>query len=626
MCHKNRGGAFFTKWRVVSFLVLTFIGGTLYTQNLQAQSKQQINNRIRLAQDYERRGNYEGALRIYRSLYDLVPGNQLYYEGVKRNMLRLKLYDALIRIINTQWERTGDLRLKADLGNVYYKSGAQSKALQLWSSMLSEHSNNRIVYPYVANAMLDNRLYNEAIKVYKLARKNFKKEGLFVFELANIYIARLNYPEATLEYLKYLENNPKQFTYIENRISSYTKDPDHAHQVARVLQAYLSKSKQQFYIRKLLANLYLRIEEFGNSLEEFEILESLKEPLDGKNRIPGQEIFKFAEQALRAGQYKYARQAFVLILSKYNKSPYKIRAQYGLALTSQKQGLFSEALASYDELIKSAPGSPWAQEAMFQIGEIYFEDFFEVDKALEYYQNLLRKFRKNIKTIYTYFRIGDCYAAKGQYAEAQIWYKRPLNENVTNQVIQEKAYYKSAYMDFVNGDFDSALDKLQKITEHLGTKQATEESYVNDALELTFLIEQNKNSSAEALFAYAEAQGLKLQRKFPEAILKLKSILINYPTAGLLDVSMLELGEIENKRGNFATAIEYFKGLLKEYPESVYNALAQKRIGEIYEQGLGNLQRAQEAYELALINYPNSLYLEEIRQRLRDLENRKLSN
>lgn len=616
--------AIFIKCFAIYFLAL--IWGTPLTQTLYAQSKKQINSRIRLAQDYERRGNYEGALGIYRSLYDLVPNNQLYYEGVKRNMLRLKRYDALKDIIKRQIQRTNDLRLMADLGNVYYKSGSQSKALELWSSMLRDHSNKKILYPYVANAMLDNRLYVEAIEVYKLARENFKQENLFVFELANIYVARLNYKDATTEYLKYLEKNPKQFTYIESRITNYTRAPEHARQVEEVLQEYMPKSKQEFYLRKLLANLYLRIADYGNSLEEFKILEGLKDPFDGKNKVPGQKIYNFSENALKAGQYKYARQGYALILSKYKNSPYKIRAQYGLALTSQKQGLSLEALLSYEELTKSAPKSPWVQEAMFQIGEIYFEDFFEVDKALETYQKILRTFRKSVKAVYTYFRIGDCYAAKGKIKDAQNWYERPIKENISNRGIIDKAYYKSAYMDFITGDFDKALEKLNKITEHLGESLIFEESYVNDALELIFLIEQNKSLSSKALFTYAEAQRFKLQRKFAEAITKLKSILENYPATGILAESLMELGEIENKRGNFATAIEYFHGLLKELPESVYDALAQKKIGEIYEQGLGDFQKAQEAYELVLINYPNSLYLEEIRQRLRDLQSRQLSN
>jgi outer membrane protein assembly factor BamD (BamD/ComL family) len=41
------------------------------------------------------------------------------------------------------------------------------------------------------------------------------------------------------------------------------------------------------------------------------------------------------------------------------------------------------------------------------------------------------------------------------------------------------------------------------------------------------------------------------------------------------------------------------------------------RIGEIYENRLKDKQKAIEAYEAVLINYPTSLYLEEARKRIR---------
>jgi tetratricopeptide (TPR) repeat protein len=607
-------------------LLLIMVVGIFVTENVSAQSQNQLNSRVRVAQDYERMGNFEGALNIYRGLYNLVPNNQLYYEGVKRNMLRLKMYDELIELIGSDLRRGKDLRLQADLANVYYKSGNQPIAKQLWNEMLNGNKQNKSVYIFVANALLDNRLYSEAIEVYKLARQNFKRDDIFVFELANIYIARLNYKEATLELMKHLEKNPKQFSYIEGRIASYTKDPDNAREVAEVLKGFVHQSRQQYLIRELLAGLYLRVGDYESSFEEFKVLENMPDAARGKDKLPGRELFHFAEQALSAGEYRYAQQAYALILSKYSSSPYRMRAQFGIALAKQKQGLANEALKSYDDLIRSSPRGALANEALFQKGEIYFVDLFEVDKALEAYHLIVQKYPKNKNIANTYFRIGDCYAAKGQLQQAQIWYEKPLKTSRTGQSVREKALFKSAYLDFLNGDFDQALEKLRKITDNLGETIPTNETYVNDALELIFLIEENKNASSEALKAYGKAQILRLQRLYSEAIKKLQDILENFPNAGIIDESLLDLGELESTRGNYASAIEYFQGLLKEYPESIYNALVQKRIGEIYEQGLGDFQKAREAYELVLINYPQSVYLEEVRQKLRNLQGRQLSN
>ncbi len=153
------------------------------TSNTFAQDPDLNKSRLRTAQDLERRRSYDNALRIYRSLYNLVPRNQLYYEGVKRNMVRLKKFDELVVIIRTQINLSNgnNPRFWADLGNVYYKRGDQSQAMSIWETVLAEDPKQKSGYIYVANAMVQNRLYDRAMQVYQNARQTFGQQ-LFVFE------------------------------------------------------------------------------------------------------------------------------------------------------------------------------------------------------------------------------------------------------------------------------------------------------------------------------------------------------------------------------------------------------------------------------------------------------------
>lgn len=614
------------KHRTITFLIACITIVITLTATASAQTIDVDKNRLRAAQNLERRGSYDAALRIFRSLYDLVPQNQLYYEGVKRNMLRLKLYDELTEIINSQinLSRGNNPRFWADLGNVNYKRGDHEQAMNIWNTLLAQVPRQKSAYIYVANAMIENRLYDEAIEVYQNARHAFGQNHLFVFELANIYVLRLKYREATLEYLRFLEKNPGQFSYIEGRIAAYTKDSEQAREVAEVLRSHIPESKQEFFVRKLLANLYLRIENFEMALQEFKFLETVKAP-NQNQRHRGKELYFFAEKSLRAGQYQFAKDAFELILINYNKSPYRPRALYGLAVSKQMQGLSDEALTSFNELIKTYPTSRWIQDAFFQIGEIYFQGLFELDKALSTYHSLLQKFPNGKNTVQAHFRIGDCYAAKGDLEKAQLWYDRTSNIGRATLAVRDEALFKSANLDFMRGDFEKALEKLQKITEKISQGQG-QQPFVNDALELTFLIEENQSDSRESLAVYGKAQQYKLQRKQAEAIQSLQEILNSYPSAAIIDESLFALGELENERANYTAAIGYFQNLLHEHPESLQNELAQKRIAEIYESGLGDHKKAYEAYEQLLINFPNSVYLEEVRQKLRKLLSRRLSN
>ncbi len=582
-------------------------------------------NQIRVAQDYERRGHHSAALKIYSALFSQVPQNQLYYEGVKRNMLRLKQFEGLADIVRQQINRTNSVRFHADLGNVLYNQGAHEQALKTWSAAIESFKSQKPAYTYVANAMISNRLYDEGIKVYQQGRKIFKSDDLFVFELANIYVLRLKYKEATAEYVKHLARNPNQFAYVERRIMGYTKSEDDATQVIEVLKEQLSRRKESHLVRRLLANLYLRQEQFSLALQQFKLLEETRPPNQKVLDQSGKEIYFFAEKALKAGKFDHAEGAYALILSGYPSSPYRPRAMYGVAVSKQKQGHPREAIALFEAVIARDAKATWAQESLFQVGEIYFDELFETENALAAYQRLARAYPRGRKTTDAFFRIGDCYTATGDLQTAKTWYERAGETLTDNAPLRDLATYKAAYLQFLNGDYSGSLALLGGILDKMG-QAGVDQKYVNDALELTLLIEENQKKSAEALAIYARAELLSLQRKPAAAADSLARLLSVHEDAEIVDDALLKLGELANEQGQFLSAVAYLDTLLRRIPDSVHCGLAQKRIAEIYEVGLNSPEKAFAAYENVLINYPNSLYVEEVRQKLRLLQGRQLNN
>ena len=600
-------------------LFLLFSVSTVWSQSRTDKS------RIKLAQDYERRGNYELSLRIFLGLFNQVPRNQLYYEGVKRNMLRLKRYERLIEIINAQIARTNDAKYHADLGNVYYKQGEHEKAIGVWNEVVDEYPQKKTTYTYVASAMVENRLYDEAIGLYKKARLNLQQPNAFVFELANMYIARLKYDDATEEYLNYLETSPAQFNYIEGRIAAYTKDAEQARKVAAILKSKREKSHQPHLIDKLLADLYLRNREFDLAFEEFKQLETNKKYLKSQNSSKGKEIYFFAEKALQSENYLYAEKGFNLILEKYRHSPYRLRALYGLALSKQKQGFAQEALNSYESLIATNRKSPWAEDAAYQIGVIFQIDLFDIPRALTAYHRFIQDYPHGRNSIDIYFRIGDCYVVLGDMEKAKVWYGRALIQNNSNTGLEERVNYKRAYADFLNRNYDESLSYLKKVTGNLtNTKQ--DQTFANDALELMFFIEDNLKKDRKALDLFSDARRYLYRRNPQKAMAAFQSILEKYPNSNLEDKTLIELAELEYSENHFSKSIAYLKTLLEKHPESVYNAFAQKRIGEIYEDGLADFPQAAAAFEKVLIKYPSSIYTEDVRYRLRRLEKRTSNN
>lgn len=614
------------KFLPVLLLFILIFTGYSPAQQKRPRRQNSINNQLRIAQNLERRGNFQRALDIFKKLYQEVPANQFYYEGIKRTMLQLKHFDELLQIINKQIARTNDARFYADVGNVYYRMNEADKAFEVWQGTVSQFANSRATYTYIANAMLANRLYDEAIEVYEQGRKHLKEPSSFVFELANIYVLRLKFKAATREYLSHLETNPNQFNYIESRIVGYTKDRDRAFEIADVLKNSLRKSGQKYLIRKLMADIYLRVKEFGLALEQFKIMEKLS-PQNKKrdDAFLGKELYFFADKALRAEKYAYAEDAFQLILNNYPKSNFIPKAMFGLAVSKQKQGLSAEALLQFREVIKKNGITKMAQESQFQIGEIYYEKLFDLEKAVSAYKALLSRYPKNKFINQAYFRLGDCNLAAGKYSDAAKWYFRSKNLLQPRNGLYDQATYKIAYLLFLQADYDSALVTLDEILDKMGNATVNQD-YANDALELSFLIQENKDKNEQALRIYSSARKLHLRKNYKETADTLQTILDKFPSAPVVELVLLDLGNIENLQGNHAQAISNFEKLLGEHPESVYNGMAQKRIAEIYETNLVDLQKAFQAYEKVLVNYPMSVYTEDVRQKLRELHGRQLNN
>ncbi|MDZ7260719.1 MAG: tetratricopeptide repeat protein [candidate division KSB1 bacterium] len=590
------------------------------------QPGEAVFSQLKLAQEYEQLGDYNKALEIYRSLFNRNPQNATIYEGLKRNLLRLKLYDEAISITESRLKDRYDFRLQIDLAEIYYKSGRTEEALRLWNEVIQNQPRDINVYREVANRLLNNGLFDEAVKVYQKGREKVNNPDVFTLELANLYTIRMDYRNAVLEYLKYLKQNPDQLAFVEARIASFTDDPEVADQVARIIWENVQPGKQGLPLRKLLAGLFLRTGDYNSALEEYKIIDDLL-TVKIKKETEGQELFTFAQNALREKAYFHAEQAFSLIISKYPNSPYITQARYGLARCYQLQGLHYQALQAYSDLLNSSPRTPQAQDALFQIGEIKLNQLLDPEGARIAFTSLLEKYPASDKQYEAMFGIGDCLVAQGQLAEARAWYQRPLTEvpqdmrrRISSQEVAPKALYELARLDFVEEKFDSALEKLSQIYKGSPETGLTlNQALVNDALELTLLIEENRTND-KTLNLYAQAILLERQHRYEQALDKLKALSEKNSQAPIVDEALLKMGQLQYQLKHFQTAIATYRKLISEYPKSLYVDLAQKRIAEVYEQGLGDLKQAQQEYELFLVNYPQSLLVEEVRKKVRMLE------
>ena len=176
---------------------------------------------------------------------------------------------------------------------------------------------------------------------------------------------------------------------------------------------------------------------------------------------------------------------------------------------------------------------------------------------------------------------------------------------------QDQAAFKLAELNYFEAKFDSALSSLKRFNTNLTTDLA------NDALQLQYFIQENNNSATQALTEFAKADLLMRQRKYSESLVQFQDIVKHYSTALLLDDAMMKIGElyILLKRPN--DAITAFHFIADSIQLSILKDRAQFKIAEICQTVLNNKAQAIEAYEKLLSQFPNSLYAEESRKRIR---------
>jgi len=610
-----------------NFIAIISLLGLMLAVNGFGQTPQQNAAQLRLAQDLERLGQYERAADIYAALFNSDPRNGNYYFGLKRVLLQLRRYDDLVGAINRRLEVIEDLNARVDLGDIDFKRGQTARAQALWTELLQKHPQPG-TYAAVANALIENRAYDEAMQIYLQARQHLRNPSLFMLELANLYTLRVNYTAATAEYLRFLEANPRQFPFVQSKALEMTRDDEkNLEAVAHAIEQALPQSSQQQSLHRLLAGIFIQGREFGRALQAYQTLERLSSAADKAN--VGSEIFNFAEQARNAGAFSFAEQAYLMIARDLPNSPYWLPAQFGLGQSLQGQGKYAEAQTAFSAVIEKASGprNPWALRGLLAQGEILFEHLHDVKNAIAIYQQINERFASIAGGEYleALFRLGDCYLALGDERQAISWYEKARQMGRNDQLVADKVNYRVARLAFYRGRFSETKNLLEAIINSpRGASEA--ESMVNDALELLLLLDVNFADSAGALLSYAHAEYEDVQNKPFAAIDTLENLAKRFPDAALLPQALFVLGNLYDGQQQYDAAIDRFRTILRQYPESVVGDRALFRLAEIYENGLHDSRKAQSFYEQLLKDYPQSLFLEEARRRARELAEKNKSS
>ncbi|CUS79160.1 tetratricopeptide repeat protein [Candidatus Kryptonium thompsonii] len=312
------------KIKTIKLLFLTFIINFAF-----AQTQDEL-NLLRLAQSFERAGEYERALKIYEELYNNNPNNRVYLEAIVRLNTQTKNYDRAIKLAQS-WlsSHPDDIDMMARLGDVNFKAGNEKEAIEIWDKIVKTYRNNPGVYRMVADYLIQNRLYDKAIQYLTTAQKIAGAPELYSFEIAMLYEFTMRFDKAVEEYIKILKRTPSMIPSIKSRMSSYINRSDVLKQILPILESEAKVSKSNIGILDLYTWVLMEAKDYQKALE-------IQTQLDKVTYANGEVLLNFARDLFNQGIYHIALKAYTSIIENYPNSKILPEAKFGAIRSSEE--------------------------------------------------------------------------------------------------------------------------------------------------------------------------------------------------------------------------------------------------------------------------------------------------
>ena len=560
----------------IKLFALTFL--LLFTASLLHTQQREFNRAYRL----ERRGKKEEALKIYRRLFKKNPKDTKAFNSLKRVYFDLKRYDEFITLAEDAYRSFPQEIFAMGIGEAYIKKGKLTEGKKILYNIVDKNGTENN-FKSVATIFLTNKLYAEAGKIYLKGRKVLNNKSLFSRELSLVYYSIGDLKKSTTELLTLFCSSPKEKVWIERRLKDFFQRDSLA-----VLSAIRERSKKKgAEIHQFLGDVYVSIERYESAIDEY------------KKGSQSKALFDFAQKVLNEKRYELAIESFKEYIATNPEPNLLLISQIELGNCYYRTGRYQKAMEIYTKLLKKKDLIRKV-EILFNSAMVY-SSLNDDSKAVDLFQNLVKKYPSNPLCNDALFQIVDCNVRLGRLKQAE-----EAGRKVSATYVGK---FKLGELFYLSGKFEQALKFYEEVAN--GNPQS---EYVNDAIERMIFVKDNRDDVC--LKGYATAELLIFQKKFKEAIDKIK-VIIN-ESLKLKEHSWLLLARTYGASGDTLSAIGSYRNLMENHPESDLSVVAQVEIGLLYKR-MGEYEKARTEFEKILINHSKSMYAEEVRLELKNL-------
>ena len=564
-----------------------------------------------LANNYFDRGEFEKALISYQDLLKTQMGNFNYFQRIVECYQQLQQYDKAQKAIEEQLERFKQNQVLVELGYNYQLQKNQEKATKYYDQAISKIKKNAVEVYGIAYTFEKKALYDYALLAYKTALETDPKLS-FNFQMAMLYGQQGNTDLMIETYLMESFQNPQNLPVIQNQLALFMIDNGDVSFNDTLKKALLLRTQktQDIFWNDFLSWYFVQLKEYGKAFIQQKAIYKRKPDSFGN-------IINLAQMAINDNDKESAKEILTFVLDNSKDLDVLIQSHTYLIEMEIDHALekdYPAITAELDALIKEFGVSPYTLSLLKLQANFTAFHLKDSEKAKAILKNAMEIPINRNQLAEVKMELADILLYEEKFNQALIYYSQ-IDEEMGGDVIGQEASLKTAKTSYFKTDFDWASHQLKVL------KSVSSQLIANDALDLFLLISDNtvEDSTQVALKKFARADFLLFQNKKQESLAQFQLILKEHKGEDIEPVTLLRIGKIYEKMGDFNNALENYNEIITKHKDCIYIDEALYFSAEIYNTQLNAIEKAKPLYEEMIFKHEDSIYFVDSRNKYRKL-------
>ena len=564
-----------------------------------------------LALYYYDKGDFEKAKISFEELLKSVPQNHQYFLHTIDCYQQLQQFDLAEKAIRERLEKYKQGSLLVELGYNFQLQKNEVSAKKYYDEAIERIQKNPSEVYGIANSFEKKVLLEYALKAYQTAIAKEPKYN-FNYQIALLY-GQLGKTELMIStFLDEAFTNPQYSIQIQNQLSRFMADEgdENFNETLRKALIIRAQKNQDVYWNQYLSWFYVQQKEFGKAfIQEKSVYKRNPESLSS--------ILNLAQLAIEEDDPEAAKEILGFVLE--NTKDLELLIQANSYLIEMKiDDANDNDLASINSelarLLKEYEVSPFTLSLQLIQARFVAFNLRKPEEAKAIIKKALDLQLDDYELAQVKMELADILLYEEKYNQALLYYTQ-IEEALKNDVMAHEASLKAAKTSYFQGDFKWAVKQFKEL------KSASTQLIANDALEYFLLINDNTvaDSTQTALKQFAKGDYLLYQNRNQEAIAQFQSILKSFKGQQIEAVTLLRLGKIYEKQGEYNLALSQYQNIINQQADGIYIDEALYFSAEIENKKLQQPEKAKLLYEKIIFNHQDSIYFVDARREYRKL-------